>query len=574
MAEGKHLIGVDIGSSSIKIVELKSSRKGLEIVRAAYAPLPEQTIIDGHIMNRGAVVETLQQLWTQHKFTRKDVAVALYGQSVIVRKITVPTMTDAELEQQIDWEAKQHIPFDVKGMSIDYEVLRKRPEAGQMDLLLVAAKKDEVSDFTTLLKEAKVKPIIVDTHAFALQNVFESQKGLPQSGSIALINVGASVTSINIVSDGVSAFSREITNAGNSITEEIQKQANIPFEQAEAYKCGAGGGIIPQEIQLMIENACDGLAGEIQRSLDFYLATSGDQEITTVYMCGGSAYLAPLCRAVERRARVAVEVFDPTAHLIVDAKLVDGELLKKRGAQFPGAVGLALRSEREKRELLGTSHPVHINLIPQKKSAVATASTASGMQGQGWLAVVLGLLVLEVIAMFFVYNSRQKELDKTKRANAEVTASIDAIKASVAKHGEIKARLQELKDRETAIEKLQSARTGPTLAMLELSKIMSVGRGPTVDPVRLETVKRDNPTAAPSATWDPHRIWLTQYAESDRAVKISGHARDGEDVSELTRRLELSTMFSDITLLPAAKSVDSVTKLEVLGFQISAKARY
>ena len=152
MAEGKHLVGVDIGSSSIKIVELKSSRKGLEIIRAAYAPLPAQTIIDGHIMNRQAVVDTLADLWTAHKFTRKDVAVALYGQSVIVRKITVPTMTEAELEQQIDWEAKQHIPFDVKGMSIDYEVLRRRPEAGQMDLLLVAAKKDEVGDFTTLLK--------------------------------------------------------------------------------------------------------------------------------------------------------------------------------------------------------------------------------------------------------------------------------------------------------------------------------------------------------------------------------------------------------------------------------------
>lgn len=572
MAEGKHLIGVDIGSSSIKIVELKSSRKGLEIIRAAYAPLPEQTIIDGHIMNRGTVVETLARLWTQHKFTRKDVAVALYGQSVIVRKITVPTMTEAELEQQIDWEAKQHIPFDVKGMSIDYEVLRKRPEAGQMDLLLVAAKKDEVSDFTTLLKEAKVKPLVVDTHAFALQNVFESQKGLPQSGSIALINVGASVTSINIVSDGVSAFSREITNAGNSITEEIQKQAGIPFEQAEAYKCGAGGGIIPQEIQLMIENACDGLAGEIQRSLDFYLATSGDQEIQTVYMCGGSAYLTPLCQAVERRARVAVQVFDPTMHLVVDARFVDQDMLRQRAAQFPGAIGLALRSDREKRELLGTSHPVHINLLSQKKAAAAVAS--SGLQGQGWLAGVLGLVTLEVLVMFFVYNARSKELDKQKRANQEVSTAIDSIKASVAKHGEVKMRLQELKDRETAIEKLQSARTGPTLAMLELSKIMSAGRGPTVDPVRMGNVRRDNPTAAPSATWDPHRVWLTQYAEADRAVKITGRARDGEDVSELTRRLDLSSMFTDVTLLPAAKAIDAATKLEVLGFQISAKARY
>ena len=196
------------------------------------------------------------------------------------------------------------------------------------------------------------------------------------------------------------------------------------------------------------------------------------------------------------------------------------------------------------------------------------------MQGQGWLAAVLGVLVLEMVAMFFVYNSRNKELAATRRSNGEITAASDAIKANVARHGEVKVRLGELRNREAAIEKLQSARTGPTLAMLELSKIMSVGRGPTMDPVRFEAIKRDNPTAAPSLTWDPHRIWLTNYAEADRAVKISGHARDGEDVSEFVRRLELSTMFKDITLLPAAKSIDSVTKMEVLGFQISAKAQY
>ena len=234
---------------------------------------------------------------------------------------------------------------------------------------------------------------------------------------------------------------------------------------------------------------------------------------------------------------------------------------------------MALRSDREKRELLGTSHPVHINLLAQKKTSAAK-SPSSGLQGQGWLAAVLGALVLEVVAMFFVHNARSKELEKHQRANQEVSTAIDSIKASVAKHGEIKVRLQELKDRETAIEKLQSARTGPTLALLELSKILSIGRGPTVDPVRLEDVKRDNPTAAPSASWDPHRVWLTQYTETDRAVRISGRARDGEDVSELTRRLELSSMFTDVTLMPAAKAIDSATKLEVLGFQISAKARY
>lgn len=569
MADGKPLIGVDIGSSSIKIVELRSTRKGTEIVRAGYAPLPPQTIIDGHIMNRSAVVDTIGQLWSAHKFSRRDVAVALYGQSVIVRKITVPTMTEAELEQQIEWEAKQHIPFDVKGMSIDYGVLRRRPEAGQMDLLLVAAKKDEIADFTELLREAKIKPAVVDTHSFALQNIFESQKGLPQTGSIALIDVGASVTSINIVSDGVSAFSREITNAGNSITEEVQRSANIPFEQAEAYKCGSSGGIIPQELQMMIDNACDGLAGEIQRSLDFYLATSGDQEISAIYMCGGSAYLAPLCRAVERRARVAVQVFDPTVHFPVDPKTVNVTLVRQRATQFAGALGLALRSDRERRD--ESTARVRINLLAQRK---VKESKVSAGGGQAWLAALLGVMVVECLAMFFVFNSRTKELDKLRRDNQGVQSSIDQIKANVAKHGEIKDRLQQLRDREAAIEKLQSARTGPTLALLELSKILSSGRGPTMDPVRAETQRRDNPSAMPNMGWDAHRLWLLQYAENDRAVKISGRARDGEDVSEFVRRIEMSSMFENIQLLPASKASDPDTKMEVLGFQVSAKAKY
>ena len=217
---------------------------------------------------------------------------------------------------------------------------------------------------------------------------------------------------------------------------------------------------------------------------------------------------------------------------------------------------------------------MHINLLPQKKAAASTTGTSTSLQGQGWLAGVLGVLVVEMLAMFFLYNARSKDLDKVRRQNTEIASSIETIKQNVAKHGEIKTRLQQLKEREAAIEKLQTARTGPTLALLELSKIMSIGRGPTVDPVRLETIKRENPTAAPNPNWDPHRIWLTQYSEADRVVKIAGSARDGEDVSEFVRRLSLSSMFSDVTLLPASKSVDAATKLEVLGFQISAKARY
>jgi type IV pilus assembly protein PilM len=351
MSEGKNLVGVDIGASSIKVVQLKEARKKLQIVRWGYAPLPPQTIIDGHVMNAGAVTEGLARIFHDAKIQQRDVAIGVYGQSVIQRKITVPMMTPAELDEQIHWEAEQHIPFDIKLMSIDYEVLKRRPEAGQMDLLLAAAKKDEINDYAAILREAKLKPVVVDINAFAIQNIFEHQYGLPPDGTIAMLNLGAAVSSLNIVSKGVSAFTREITNAGNAITEEIRKALSCSYEQAEAYKMGGGPTqIVPQEVTQIINSACQGLAGEIQRSLDFYLATSGEQEISRIYVSGGSAYLAPLVQAIEKRARVPVQLFDPMINLAVDAKFVNEAQLRGVAAMMVVALGLSLRCDKERRQ--------------------------------------------------------------------------------------------------------------------------------------------------------------------------------------------------------------------------------
>ena len=223
---------------------------------------------------------------------------------MIVRKITVPMMTNEELEEQIDWEAEQHIPFDIKVMSIDYEVLRRRPEAGQMDLLLVAAKKDEINDYAAILREAKLKPVVVDINAFTIQNIFEHQHGLPADGTIALLNVGAAVSSLNIVSKGVSAFTREITNAGNAITEEIQKQCNVPLRAGRGLQerrrpdADRPAGSAPDRPA----RRATALAGEIQRSLDFYLATSGEKEIGRIYVSRRER-VPRAARASDREAR-------------------------------------------------------------------------------------------------------------------------------------------------------------------------------------------------------------------------------------------------------------------------------
>jgi type IV pilus assembly protein PilM len=354
MAEGKNLVGIDIGTSSIKVCQLKESRKGFTLQRLGYAPLAPQTIVDGQVMDAGRVIEGLQKIFHDAKIRQKEVALSVSGQSVIIRKITVPMMTAAELEEQIQWEAEQHIPFDIKDVQVDYQVLRRRPEASQMDLLLVAAKRDQINDFAQLARDAKLKPIVCDIDAFTVQNLFEMSRGLPGDQTIALINVGASLASLNIVANGVSAFTREIASGGNVITEEIQKQLGVPHEQAEAYKCGGPGpggapGIVPEGVVRVIESVTDSIAGEIQRSLDFFLATTGEGEISRIYVTGGSANLAPLAQAIERRSRVPVEVWVPTERIVVEGGDVDRELLATRAAQLSVALGLSLRKDKEVR---------------------------------------------------------------------------------------------------------------------------------------------------------------------------------------------------------------------------------
>src|SRR3954465_7456497 len=289
MGEGRNLVGVDIGTASIKVCQVKETRKGLGLVRLGYAPLGPQVIVDGQVMDSGAVIETLQKVFHDAKIRQKECALSVSGQSVIIRKITVPMMTAEELEEQIQWEAEQHIPFDIKDVHVDYQVLRRHPEQSQMDLLLVAAKRDQINDYAQLARDARLKPIVCDIDAFSIQNLFELSRGLPPDQTVALINIGANLTSLNIIANGIRAFTREIANGGHTISEQVQKQLGIPFELAEAYKCGTADTPTPPQVTQIVESAADGIAAEIQRSLDFFMATSGDGDISRIYITGGTS---------------------------------------------------------------------------------------------------------------------------------------------------------------------------------------------------------------------------------------------------------------------------------------------
>ena len=261
MAKSKLALGLDIGSSSVKLVHLKEGRRGYTLLAWGEAPLPPEAVVDNQLMNSSAIVEAIRQLLAQQKVKARDVAIGVRGHSVIIKRISMPVMSQEDLDESIQWEAEQYIPFDVKDVHIDTQILTPQGDAaGQMDVLLVAAKKDMINDFTAVCAEAGLAATVVDVDAFAVQNAYEINYAQTPGQPVVLINVGAAVTNINIVNNGMATFTRDITVGGNAFTEEIQKQLNISAEEAEALKVGGHGetdAVVPQEVERVIQGVAD-----------------------------------------------------------------------------------------------------------------------------------------------------------------------------------------------------------------------------------------------------------------------------------------------------------------------------
>jgi len=352
MAKSKPAVGLDIGSSSVKLVQLKEKKGGFQLVAFGSAPLPPEAIVDGALMNSAAIVQAVQELLSQHKVKQKEAAIGVRGHSVIIKKISLPRMTQEELDESIQWEAEQYIPFDVKDVNIDTQILTPQADAaGQMDVLLVAAKKDMINDFTSVCAEAGLTATVVDVDAFAVQNAFEVNYPQGPNQPVVLINVGAAVTNINIVNNGMATFTRDITAGGNAFTEEIQKQLNISAEEAEALKVGGHGetdAVVPQEVERVIQGVADQMGGEIQRSLDFHAATAPDVHPTRVYLSGGTARIPALFKVIEQRAGVPVEILNPFKNIEVDNRKFDPAVIMNAAPAAAVAVGLSLRRPGDK----------------------------------------------------------------------------------------------------------------------------------------------------------------------------------------------------------------------------------
>jgi type IV pilus assembly protein PilN len=210
---------------------------------------------------------------------------------------------------------------------------------------------------------------------------------------------------------------------------------------------------------------------------------------------------------------------------------------------------------------------IRVNLLPQKRRKAAP-------KNELWLVISLAAVALEIVGFLMLFGAKQDELDQELRKNRALLAQIDQIKDVAKNHEDVKKKLSSLRDREDAIAKLQSARTGPTAMLLEVARLLTPGRGPSVDPAELQKLRQENPLQDYNPSWDSRRLWLTRFVESDRTVRLEGMARDGEDVSELARRMNLSSYFHEVQLLPAKREVEKESGLQMVSFKLEAKVRY
>lgn len=297
-------------------------------------------------MDHGAVVEGIKTALRELKIHEKEVAISLSGHSVIIKKVQLPTTTAEELEESIQWEVEQYIPFDIKDVKIDFQVIGPlKDDPSKMDVLLVAAKTDLINDYMSAVKDAGLVPRIVDIDSLAAGNAFELTHPVSDDQVPMVVNVGASFMNINILHAGVPLFTRDVPMGGGMYTTEIQKQVAVSFETAEEYKTGKKDpGERSEKVTEIMKVVSSLLATEAQRSCNFFSATYPDRLVTKVYLTGGASRSAFLKEMLAEKIGVDVEIFDPFEGLTVDEKAVDPSVVAQLNTSATVSIGLALRN--------------------------------------------------------------------------------------------------------------------------------------------------------------------------------------------------------------------------------------
>jgi type IV pilus assembly protein PilM len=345
--KAKALVGLDIGSSAVKAIELKQAGKGYKVTGFGSEPVPPDSIVDGAIIDAAAVADAIRRLFDGRNIKTREVAASLSGNAVIVKKITLPMMTDAELAESIYFEAEQYIPFDIQDVNLDYQILdRGDPANGKnsIDVLLVAAKKEKIADYTGVIAQAGRTAVVVDVDAFAIQNAYEVNYGVDKNAVVVLLNAGASATNINILQGEQSVFTRDISIGGNAYTEALQRELNLPFDQADQLKRGeAVNGTSYEDARPVLRAVTENVVLEIQKTFDFFKTTAPSDRIDRIIVSGGASRAESFSDLLADRFAAPVEPFDPFKRVVFDPKKFQVQVLAETAPTVAVAVGLALR---------------------------------------------------------------------------------------------------------------------------------------------------------------------------------------------------------------------------------------
>ncbi len=337
-------IGLDIGSGMLKVSRLKEKKGGYELELFESLPLAPELIVDGSVIDSLRLVDSIKELIRKAKVKTKEAVISVSGHSsVIVKMITLPEMTEEELEESIKFEAEQYIPFDINDVSLDFQIIGPREEPGQMDVILVAVKNDVINDYISVVKEAGLNPVIVDVDMFAIENLYEVNYEIEPNRIVGLVDIGASSIKMNIIKGGMPSFTRDTPIGTNILTEALQREFNLSYEVAERLLRGEAVEDVSEEsAEQVVAEASDEIIAEISRSIDYYRTSMMGEEVVELILSGGGALIKGLPERIKERTGIDVSIIDPFQNITISKKL-DESYLRDIAPIAAVSLGLALR---------------------------------------------------------------------------------------------------------------------------------------------------------------------------------------------------------------------------------------
>ncbi len=344
MFSGKKIIGLDIGSSSIKMAEVLISRKGAELLSFSFTPTPPNAISGGEIQDAGSLGASIQSALMELKSKRKYVGTAMWGTAVIVKKITIPRMDKKIIADQLRFEAEQYIPFDISNVTLAHHLLKTTSSPETMELILVAAQNELISQYKNVIDNIGLRCGLLDVAGFALANTFELNYGIVRNETVGVLNFGAAITNFVVLHDGEVLFCRDIPVGGQNYTNEISKGLGVSLQEAEALKLSASEKKeVPDEVHSLISATNEAITEEIKNSLEFLSATTNGLNLNRCYITGGAHVTPGLSETIQRLLNFPVEVFNPFRKVKVNNKRFNQGYLQQIKSFLPVVMGLALR---------------------------------------------------------------------------------------------------------------------------------------------------------------------------------------------------------------------------------------